>query len=92
MPTNLTFRETLQVGEQINFLTILSLSEQEIVLGEDDKHLDFRIAFRREGTGISRVSLATLVKPHNSFGRTYLRLIQPFHDRIVLSRLDALAG
>lgn len=89
---NLSFRDTLQVGEQINFLTILSLSEQEIILGEDDKHLDFRIAFRRDDTQSQRISLATLVRTHSWFGRTYLRSITPLHNRIVLSRLNALRG
>ena len=29
--------------------------------------------------GTSRVVLSTVVKPHNVFGRTYLRAILPFH-------------
>lgn len=90
LPKNLSFRDRLHVGEQINFLTILSLSEHEIILGEDDAHLDFRIAFQVDGRNPRRVSLATLVHPHNRYGRIYLKLILPFHNRIVRSRLKAL--
>lgn len=90
LPKDLSHREILQVGQQINFLTILSLSEHEIILGEDDAHLDFRISFRMDGVDPRRISLATLVQPHNRYGRIYLRLILPFHNRIVRSRLNAL--
>lgn len=90
LPKDLSFRDELHVGEQINFLSILSISEHEIILGEDDNHLDFRIAFRVDGSSTRRISLATLVHPHNRYGRVYLKLIVPFHNRIVRSRLSAL--
>jgi hypothetical protein len=90
LPKDLSFRDTLHVGDKINFLTILSLSEHEIILGEDDKHLDFRISFRVDESDPRRISLATLVHAHNLYGRVYLKLILPFHNRIVRSRLDAL--
>lgn len=88
LPTNLSYRETLQVGESINFLRIQSLSENEIILGEDDTHLDFRISFRRDPEELGQISLATLVHTHNRFGRFYLSLIKPFHVLIVKTQLD----
>lgn len=53
----------------------------EIILGTDDKHLNFRIGLIREG---DRLYMSTWVHPHNLWGRAYLRLVMPFH--ILISR------
>lgn len=56
-------------------------TETEIILGTDDRHLNFRIAvLRQEG----RLYMSTWVHPHNIWGRAYLRLVMPFH--ILISR------
>ncbi len=56
-------------------------SDTEIILGTDDKHLNFRIGlYRREG----RIFMSTWVRPHNRRGHAYLRLVMPFH--ILISR------
>lgn len=53
----------------------------ELILGTDDKHLNFRIGlFREKG----RMYMSTWVHPHNRWGRAYLRLVMPFH--ILISR------
>ncbi len=89
LPRDTTIRPVIEVGDRINFFRVRSLAEDEIILGEDDRHLDFKIAVRRDGG--SRVSLATWVQTHNRLGRAYLRLILPFHVMIVNARLAALA-
>ncbi len=91
LPKDTRVRPAVAVGDFINFFRVRSLAEDEIILGEDDRHLDFKIAVRRDGEGGRRVSLATWVHPHNRLGRAYLRLILPFHVRIVNARLAALA-
>jgi hypothetical protein len=56
-------------------------SEDELILGTDDRHLDFRIGLiRAEG----RIYMSTWVHPHNLWGRAYLALVMPFH--ILISR------
>ena len=53
----------------------------ELILGTDDRHLNFRIGlYRQDG----RMFMSTWVHPHNAFGRAYLRLVMPFH--ILISR------
>ncbi|EDP65377.1 hypothetical protein BAL199_11991 [alpha proteobacterium BAL199] len=79
------------VGSFINFFRVQSIADNEILLGEDDRHLDFRISIRRSGDSPERLSLATWVRTHNTLGRLYLRLITPGHVLIVTSRLRALA-
>lgn len=63
-------------------------SADELVLGTDDRHLDFRIGvFRQEG----RIYLSTWVRPHNLWGRAYLACVMPFHiliSRGAMARMD----
>lgn len=90
LPTDNTFRDSVGVGEAINFLPVRRVAADEMILGEDDRHLDFRISvFRDRQT--HKVSLATWVRPHNLFGRLYLRTILAGHILIVHARLKALA-
>ena len=56
-------------------------SDVELILGTDDRHLNFRIGLIRED---GRLYMSTWVHPHNLWGRTYLRLVMPFH--ILISR------
>jgi len=55
-------------------------SSDEILLGLDDKHLNFLISVMRHEQGFT---LATWVHTHNWFGRAYLWIIMPFHKLIV---------
>lgn len=75
-------------ADHIDFFSVLSESDEKIVLGLDDRHLDFRILLERQPKANSaRYRLTTLVKWHNRFGRIYLFLITPFHKLIVRSVL-----
>jgi hypothetical protein len=56
-------------------------ADDEIVLGTDDRHLNFRIGLIRQD---GRLYMSTWVRPHNVWGRAYLRLVLPFH--ILISR------
>lgn len=91
LPRDTTIRERVKAGEAINFFPVQSVEEDEIILGEEDRHLDFKIAVFRDREKPGRISLATLVHTHNRLGRTYLRLISSFHVLIVNARLAALA-
>lgn len=72
------------VGGSIGLFRIFALNGTEVVLGEDDRHLDVRITLRAapQETG-SRVDVETWVRPHNRLGRVYLALVLPFHRHIV---------
>jgi hypothetical protein len=73
-------RPAYAVGEKIVRFTLFGQNDAEIVTGGDDKHLDFRVSVRRSAeAGANRVTLTTIVSPHNFFGRAYLFVILPFH-------------
>lgn len=92
LPKDTTFRSSLRVGEPVNFLCVRAIYNDEIILGEDDNHLDFKISVSRNDRSSGEISLATLVRPHNLLGRVYLHLIYPFHVLIVRSSLKRLAA
>lgn len=73
---------------RIGFMAVLRRSPDEVVLGEDDRHLDFRVALVRRG---EEALMGTWVRPKNRFGRVYLRVVLPFHDLIVRSGMRRLA-
>jgi hypothetical protein len=83
---------------RVGIFKIYSRNENEIVVGEDDKHLDFRVSVLCSGQATPETSgqltLSTVVHCHNLLGRTYILAIAPFH-RIVIKaslRRAALVG
>lgn len=72
---------------------VLRESADEVMLGLDDRHLDFRALLRVEvaGEAQSRITLTTAVRTHNRLGRVYLAVIMPFHKLIIRSLLRRLA-
>jgi Protein of unknown function (DUF2867) len=82
-------------ADRIDFFRILSRSNRELILGEDDRHLDFRLSLllrgRPDGSGDELVA-TTVVRCHNALGRVYLALISQFHRLVVISNLKRAAN
>jgi len=83
-------------GERVSIFKIYERRPHEIILGEDDKHLDFRVSvlrqIRTEPVGPRPyLILSTVVHCHNRLGRAYIRLIAPFHRLVVESSLRRAA-
>lgn len=78
-------------SRRIGFFKVYSTSSSEIVLGEDDKHLDFRVSVLCSGKATPeagrRLTLSTVVHRHNLLGRAYITAIAPFHRRVVRASL-----
>ncbi len=68
------------IGEKIGVWPIFSLSEDEVVAGRNNKHLDFRVSVLKlpDGDG-SSVAVSTVCTVHNLFGKLYLFFVVPFH-------------
>jgi hypothetical protein len=78
---------------RVGFLPIHEISTDEIVLGGDDRHLDFRLSFlRRRSDDGDQIIATTVVRCHNLMGRVYIRVILPFHRLVVQSIMARLAG
>lgn len=71
-----------EVGECVGLFNILAKSENEVILGEDDKHLDFRVSLFLDRPK-NLLTVSTLVKIHNNLGHLYMFGVKPFHKIIV---------
>lgn len=75
----------LKPGDQIGIFRFFEKSENEIILGEDDKHLNFRVSLILNAAGSRKkeIVITTVVEFNNRFGRIYFFIIKPFHRIIV---------
>jgi hypothetical protein len=68
------------VGDKIGVWPIFALSENEVVAGRDNKHLDFRLSVLKVPSGeATSVVVSTICTVHNLSGKLYLFFIVPFH-------------
>ena len=79
-------------GSRIGIFKVYEANSVEVLMGEDDKHLDFRASALyqpavRPGADSARLVLSTVVHCHNTLGRGYFGLIAPFHRLVVKSYL-----
>ena len=73
-------RPPYRIGQTLGIFRLLQLTGREVIVGEDDRHHDFRISLLVAGNDLY---MSTLVRPHNLAGQLYLRLVLPFHHLIV---------
>ncbi|WP_120278633.1 DUF2867 domain-containing protein [Rhizobium sp. AG855] len=80
-------------GETVGAFPVVSAREDQVVLGFDDRHLNFRIVLdvTPAGAQARKLAVTTLVERHNLFGRIYIFLITPFHKLIVRTMLARMA-
>ena len=74
----------LKIGSKTGIFRIYAISDNEIIAGEDDKHLDFRVSILKQN---EKVIISTLVHYNNNFGKAYMSLIMPFHKIVVKAML-----
>lgn len=78
---------TCEPGEQVGIFTVFDKTEDEIILGENDKHLDFRVSLlysKEQNTALGNsLTISTTVTYHNRLGIFYFLPVRPFHQLIV---------
>lgn len=76
---------------KIGFFPLLSENPDQVVVGLNDRHLDFRCVLDlAETTNGQAITISTIINRHNWLGRFYLATILPFHRlimRVVMARL-----
>jgi hypothetical protein len=79
--------------DRIDIFRIHAVTANEVIVGEDDRHLDFRASILlRQRPGLpDEVIVTTVVHCHNLMGRLYLAAILPFHCVIARTMLDTAA-
>jgi hypothetical protein len=79
--------------DHIGFFRVLSRQAHELVVGERDRHLDFRASVLIRTAiepGLDQVVLTTVVHCNNWTGKIYIRAIEPFHKLVVSAGLANL--
>lgn len=99
-PGNKTNRQKLlenfkcEKGEQLGLFKVYHKTTNEIILGEDDKHLNFRVSLfmdqQNEDKTNKKLIISTTVKFNNWFGRLYFLPVRPFHQLIVPTMLKGI--
>jgi hypothetical protein len=80
--------EAYAVGDQIGIFKILYLSESEVVMGDNDKHLNAQVSLLK--TNDHKVVVSTVVHVHNTLGRIYMFFVRPAHRIIAPSMLSRI--
>ena len=69
-----------RVGDKIGPWPIYFIAGNELVVGRNNKHLDFRLSVLKAKVGdATNVVVTTVCSVHNVFGKVYLFFIVPFH-------------
>ncbi len=81
-------------GERIGLFKVFGKTENEVVIGQDDKHLNFRVSLllTQNGSDFQKKNLiiSTTVEFNNWLGRLYFLLLKPFHKIIVQAMLKRI--
>jgi hypothetical protein len=81
-------RIALQPGAALGIFRVFARSTDEILLGEDDRHLDFRVSVLRQSDGTADWAIvSTVVRFNNWLGRIYFLPVRPLHQLIVPAML-----
>lgn len=80
-----------RVGDRVGIFTIEAMRDDEVILGDSDKHLDVKVSVCKVSDA-ARLLLAitTVVQTHNMLGRVYMAFVAPMHRRIVPATLARL--
>lgn len=79
-----------EVGERIGLFKVFDKTYNEIILGEDDRRLDFRVSLlfdKNKDEEENSLTISTTVKFHNWLGVLYFLPVRPFHKLIVPAML-----
>lgn len=77
--------DAYQPGDRVGIFTLLGNHPDEVLVADQDKHLDVFLALTRlplAADGTRTVVLSTVVRTHNALGKLYMLPVAPFHRRI----------
>ena len=85
---NTNIADFYPIGSRAVYFTVIDRNDNEILMAENDKHLNFRVSVKiKRSQSEVDINLTTLVKFNNLLGRLYFLPVRPFHRIIVISML-----
>lgn len=81
-------RSDYRVGDRVGIFTLQYLSENEVILGDSDKHLDVSVSVcKLSRNGVASLAVSTVVHVHNRWGKFYMLIVGPAHKVIAPTTL-----
>lgn len=81
-------------GEQLGLFKVFNKTDNEVIIGEDDKHLNFRVSLffdkSKKDKSKKDLTISTTVEFNNWFGQLYFLPVRPFHKFIVPTMLKGI--
>ena len=76
--------DSYKVGDRLSIFSILGKTENELLLGIDDHHLDVRVSVLKSARdGLPHYVVSTVVHVHNLLGRLYMLPVGRIHPLVV---------
>jgi hypothetical protein len=80
--------DAYQVGDRIGIFSIFGKTENELLLGIDDRHLDVRVSVMKSyRNGLPYYVVSTVVHVHNLLGHLYMVPVGRIHPFVVKSMM-----
>lgn len=80
-----------RVGDRVGIFSLRYLTENEVILGDSDKHLDVQVSVcKLMRDEVPLVSISTVVHVHNRLGKIYMFFVAPAHKVIAPATLRGL--
>ena len=79
-------------GQQYGIFKVYSRTQTELIVGANDKHLDFKVSLllNKTTSGDNVLMISTVVFFHNRLGQLYFLFVKPVHKLIVPSTLKSM--
>lgn len=80
-----------EIGDQVGVFKVFDKTENELILGENDSHLNFRVSLLlvTQPDHTKDLTISTVVHFNNWFGKLYFFPVKPFHKLIVPAMLKS---
>jgi Protein of unknown function (DUF2867) len=76
------------VGDRLGIFTVMHVSADEFIMGDDDKHLKVQISVcKTQLNGAPHLAVSTVVNEHNWLGKVYMFFVGPAHKVIAPATL-----
>ncbi len=84
-----------QAGDHVGIFTLISNSDNEVLLGDSDKHLNVVVSVHKRVDSIhggAIITVTTVVHVHNWLGRLYMIPVTPAHKVIARAMVPAIGN
>lgn len=78
------YNENFRIGGYVGFFRIYQIEQNEIILGVNEPHLNFRVSIFNSHEDRYNIKVTTAVQYNNRKGRMYMFVIKPFHSLVLM--------